>query len=75
MDELTVKLTDDLGPRLRSHLAKRGNDLSQYVNEAVRKQLFWDTVDEVHEQNRDLTPEEAEELARNAVDWVRETRP
>jgi hypothetical protein len=75
MSDLTVKLTDDLVSRLRSHLARRGGELSQYVSEAIRRQLFWDTVEEVHEQNHNLTPEEAEKLAAEAVDWARATRP
>ena len=34
-----------------------------------------DRTDAVQERNRDLSPEEAEALADEALDWARATRP
>ena len=52
-----------------------GGDLGEYVNAAIKRQLFWDTVGAVQERNQDLSPEEAEALADEALDWTRATRP
>ena len=71
----TIRISDDLGRRAQRYLRRQGGDLSEYVNTAIKRQLFWDTVDTVQEQNRDLSPEEAEALADEALDWARATRP
>ena len=59
----------------RRVLGAGGGNLREYVNAAIKRQLFWDTVDAVQERNRDLSPEEAEALADEALDWARATRP
>lgn len=68
----TIRISDDLGSRVQRYLRPQGGDLSEYVNTAIERQLFWDAV---QEQNRDLSPEEAEALADEALDWARATRP
>lgn len=68
----TIRISDDLGRRVQRYLRRQGGDLSEYVNTAIKRQLFWDTV---QEQNRDLSPEETEALADEALDWARATRP
>ena len=68
----TIRISDDLGRSVQRYLRRQGGDLSEYVNTAIKRQLFWDTV---QEQNRDLSPEEAESLADEALDWARATRP
>ena len=65
---------DDLGSRVQRYLRRQGGDLSEYVNAAIKRQLFWDTVDAVQERNQDFSPEEAEALADEALDWARATR-
>ena len=71
-----IRISDDLGKRVQRYLrCEGGGDLCEYVNAAIKRQLFWDTVDTVQERNRDLSPEEAEALADEALDWARATRP
>ena len=71
-----IRINDDLGKRVQQrYLRHEGGDLCEYVNAAIKRQLFWDTVDAVQERNRDLSPEEAEALADEALDWARATRP
>ena len=68
-----IRISDDLGKRVQRYLRREGGgDLCEYVNAAIERQLFWDTV---QERNRDLSPEEAEALADEALDWARATRP
>ena len=74
----TIRISDDLGRRVQRYLRRQGGDLSEYVNTTIKRQLFWDTVDTVDTvqgQSRDLSPEEAEALADEALDWARATRP
>ena len=63
---------NDLGSRVRRYLRRQGGDLSEYVNAAIKRQLFWDTMDAVQARNQYLSPEEAEALADAALDWARE---
>ena len=71
-----IRISDDLGKRVQRYLRHEGGgDLCEYANAAIKRQLFWDTVDAVQERNRDLSPEEAEALADEALDWARATRP
>ena len=71
-----IRISDDLGKRVQRYLSHEGSgDLCEYVNAAIKRQLFWDTVDAVQERNQDLSPEEAEALADEALDWARATRP
>lgn len=46
-------------------------DLSVYVDHAVRQALFWDTIDSIQDRNKDLSPEDAEALADEAVAEIR----
>ena len=63
-----IRISDDLDNRVQRNLRRQGDDLSEYVNAAIKRQLFWDTVDAVQERNQDLSPEEAEALADAALD-------
>lgn len=59
---------------VRSFLARRGlkkGDLSKFVDEAVRREVLRQTVREIQEQNTDLTPEDAQNLADEALAWAR----
>jgi len=71
----TIHIPEELNAELESLLARQGRSLDEYVTETLRRQLFWDTVDEVQAQNRDLTPEQADMLAAEAVEWARATGP
>lgn len=69
-----IRISDDLGSRVQRYLRRQGGDLSEYVNAAIKRQLFWDTMNAVQERHQDLSPEEAEALADAALDWARATR-
>lgn len=59
---------------VRSYLARtwgKKGDLSKYVDRAVRQAVFWDTVESIQKRNRDLSPEEAQALADEALEAVR----
>lgn len=59
---------------LRTHLAERGlkkGDLSKYVKDAVNRQLLREAVNEFRAGFADLTAEEAQALADEAVAWAR----
>ena len=75
MTRWTVDVSDDLDRRVRSYLDEHGEDLSTYVNETIRRRLLRQTIHEIRERNKDLTPEQAEALADEAVDWARANRP
>lgn len=62
---------------VRRHLADTGGkkgDLSKFVDRAVRRAIFWETVNMIQERNKDLSPEEAQRLADEAVAEVRASR-
>jgi hypothetical protein len=73
----TVVVDKETDRNLRTRLASRGlkkGDLSKFVEDAVNRTLFMETVDEVREGFKDLSPEEVEELATEAVAWARKGR-
>jgi hypothetical protein len=58
---LKVSLETDI--ELRTYLAQQGmrkGDLSKFVEQAVRRDIFARTLDEVHAQNRDVDSETLE---------------
>jgi hypothetical protein len=63
---------------LRQYLAESGGgrkgDLSRFVEEAVRNQLWHMTVKRIKDQNQDRDPKEIEALANEAVAWARSHR-
>lgn len=62
---------------VRSFLARNGGkkgDLSRFVEETVRRELLRQSIREIREANQNLTPEQAEQLANEAVDWARSTK-
>ena len=70
----TIKVSEETDRDLRVYLAERGlkkGDLSRFVEEAVREQLFRNALAETHAANRDLSEEEAAALADEAVLWAR----
>jgi hypothetical protein len=68
-------VTRETDQSLRQFLAETGGghkgDLSRFVEEAVRSQLWHLTVERIKAQNVDRDPEELEELANEAVAWAR----
>lgn len=73
----TIKVSEETDRDLRTYLAQRGmkkGDLSRFVEQAVREQLFREALAETRAANRDLTDEAAAELADEAVRWARRER-
>lgn len=70
----TIKVSEETDRDLRTFLAQRGlkkGDLSKFVEEAVREQLFRQALTESRNANRDLSDDEALALADEAVAWSR----
>jgi len=73
---LTVSKETDRSIRrfLDSKGASRG-ELSRFVEEAVRVQLFHRTVLDIKERNADTDPDELQAIIDQAVDEVRYVKP
>lgn len=63
---------------LRQHLADNGGGrkgvLSKFVEDAVRKRIFMDTLKEAREQNKDVPQEEIDSAIEEALAWARGKR-
>jgi len=76
-DELvrwTVKVSKDTDVSLRSFLAQRGlkkGDLSKFIERAVQKEVFAQTVAEVQARNANVSNEEIEGAIGDALRMVR----
>ena len=74
MTRWNLSIRDETDRKVRIFLARTGfkkGDLSNFVEDAVRGEVLRRTVVQVHEQNADLSAEEAMELANEAVAWAR----
>lgn len=77
MTRWNVVIPEKTDRRVRRYLARTGGkkgDLSKFVNRAVSQAIFWETLDAVHERNRDLSEVQARKLADQAVADVRADR-
>lgn len=74
MTRWNLSIPDDDDRAVRVFLARTGKKkggLSEFVLAACRREILAQTVAEIHEQNADLTPEEAMDLANEAVAFAR----
>ena len=77
MDDLvrwTVKVSKDTDVSLRSFLAQRGmkkGDLSKFIEQAVQKAVFSQTVADVEARNADVSDSEIEASFDDALRKVR----
>lgn len=74
MTRWNLSIRDETDRKVRLFLARTGfkkGDLSSFVEDAVRGEVLRRTMVQVHEQNADLSAEEAMELANEAVAWAR----
>lgn len=74
MTTWNLTISEETDRSVRSYLARKGvseADLSQFVDRAVRQTVFWETVAGIQERNNDLSPEEAQALADEALAEVR----
>ena len=70
----TVKVSRDTDVALRSFLAQRGmkkGDLSKFIERAVQKEVFEQTVAEVEARNANVPDEEIEDAIADALRQVR----
>ena len=77
MTRWNLVIPDETDRSVRQYLARNGGkkgDLSKFVDQAVRKAIFWETVEALQERNKDLSPDEAQALADEAVAWARANR-
>jgi len=70
----SVKVSKDTDVSLRSFLAQRGmkkGDLSKFIERAVQKEVFAQTVAEVQARNANVPDEQIEEAIEDALCQVR----
>ena len=74
MTQWNLVIPEETDVSVRNFLARAVGekaDLSAYVDHAVRQSLFWDTVERIQDRNKDLSPEDAQSLADEAVTEIR----
>lgn len=77
MTRWNLVISDDTDRSVRSYLARTGGrkgDLSRFVDRAVRQAVFWETLESVWRRNRQLSPDEVQALADEAVMEARASR-
>jgi hypothetical protein len=73
----TVIVSRDTDVAVRTHLAQRGmkkGDLSRFIEDAVRRRVFEQTVADVKARYRDVDPATLEEDIENALRDARAER-
>jgi len=69
-----LSIPDQTDRAVRVFLARtslKTGDLSKFVSDAVRAEVLRRTTLQIHEQNRDLSAEDALSLADEALAWAR----
>ena len=77
MTRWNIVISEETDRQVRSYLARTGgkkDDLSRFVDRAVRQAIFWETIETIWERNKHLSAEKAQALADEAVDSVRANR-
>lgn len=69
-----LAVSEDVDRSVRMYLAESGGrkgDLSRFVEEAVRDQIFHQAVAEAKAANADTPQDELETMIDEALDWAR----
>jgi ethanolamine ammonia-lyase small subunit len=70
-----IAVSSDTDRSLRMFLAAHGRsrkgDLSKFIEEAVRKQLFESFAEEARDATQSLNEQDLSEIVAEAVQWVR----
>ena len=69
-----LAVSEEVDRSVRMYLAESGGrkgDLSRFVEEAVRDQIFLQAVAEAKAANADMPQEELEAMIDEALDWAR----
>ena len=77
MTRWNLVIADETDRHVRSYLARTGGkkgDLSRFVDRAVRQAVFWETIESIWERNRNLSSEDVQRLADEAVAQTRAHR-
>lgn len=76
MTQWTLTVPEEIDRSVRHYLQLQGGspDLSTFVQEAVGGEILRRTIREIQEENKDLSPEDAQSLADEAVAWARANR-
>jgi len=77
MTRWNLVVSEQTDRSVRSYLARTGGkkgDLSKFVDRAVRSEILRETLKQVWERNKDLSADEAQALADEAVAWARANR-
>jgi hypothetical protein len=70
-------VSSDTDKSLRQFLADQGGhkgDLSRFVDEAVRRQIFRLSVEAIKRENTSKTPEEIDVMVAEAIAWAQQRR-
>ncbi len=77
MTRWNLVISEETDRSVRTFLAQTGGkkgDLSKFVEDTVRRELLRQNLKQIRERNSDLTAEQAQQLADDAVDWARAQR-
>jgi len=76
MTQWTLDIPEDLDRDVRKFLDSHRElgDISEFVRDAVARELFRRTLGDVRRQHEDMTEDEAMVLANEAVAWARADR-
>jgi hypothetical protein len=77
MTRWTLSIPDETDRTVRTYLARIGlkkGDLSRFVDQAVRRQVFALIVKDIKERNADADPDELDKLIEEAVERTRAHR-
>ena len=77
MTRWNLVIADETDRHVRSYLARTGGkkgDLSRFVDRAVRQAIFWETIESIWKRNRNLSGEDVQRLADEAVAQARAHR-
>ncbi len=78
MPRWTIQIDEKTDRAVRTHVARAGGkkgDLSKFVEQAVKRAVFWETVDTARAFNKDVDPDEIQAAVDRAVEEVRALRP
>ena len=78
MTRWTLSIPNETDRAVRTYLARIGlkkGDLSKFVDEAVRRQVFTLIAEEIKNRNADADPEELDRLIEEGVRRARANRP
>lgn len=71
-----IKISDENYRELKTMLAGRGDsvDVDAYVNRALSRDLFFETVSDIKARTKDVNPEELDQIINEAVEAARAER-